>query len=274
MDNIVVLGNGFLGRRIADSFGVPLITDRIVDRHTLSEALRNHGGVNVVINCIGKTGSPNIDALEKEKASTYFSNTHVPYLLAEFFKGSSTKIVHISSGCVYQGDNDGMGWQETDKPNFTGSFYSFSKAAAERILEAYPNVLTLRIRMPVDSVPGPRELIGKLLRYEKIINTENSITVVQDFLGALHKLINIDATGVWNITNPEPVTHKQILDIYEMVSGKRLNKTYIGADKLVTDAPRSNCVLNTDKLQSVYNMRPTVDALWDALERYVLNEEK
>lgn len=271
--NVLVLGGGFLGMRVAEAFDAQIITDRITDEYELSEVMAN-GVMNwphVIINCIGKTGRPNVDSIENEKPETYISNVHVPYLLAEFCKRNNIKLVHISSGCVYRGDNGGLGWSESDRPNFDGSFYSFSKSAAERILSAYPEVLTLRMRMPVSGVPGSRDLIGKLLRYTSIVNTPNSISVVDDFIGALKALVESKATGVYNVCNPEPVTHKQILDIYEELSGKKLGKTYINANELVTDAPRSNCVLNVEKVQQIYKQRPTIEALRDVISKYIQN---
>jgi hypothetical protein len=41
------------------------------------------------------------------------------------------------------------GFTEMDKPNFTGSYYSHTKAMVEDLLKQFPNVLTLRIRMPI-----------------------------------------------------------------------------------------------------------------------------
>lgn len=271
--NMLVLGGGFLGKRIAEEFDAEILTERIKNANDLSEAISRNvmEWPDVIVNCIGKTGRPNVDWCEKNKAETYVSNVHVPYLLAEFCKRHDIKLVHISSGCVYQGDNQKNGWGEEDEPNFTGSFYSFTKAAAEKILSEYANVLTLRIRMPIDSTPNDRELIGKLLKYDKVINTPNSVTVVQDLLDALRALLANDSVGIFNVVNPEPVTHKQILDIYEEVSGKKLNKTYIEAKDLVTDAPRSNCILNTNKLTQSASMRNTETAIRDAIMKYVQN---
>lgn len=276
-DKILVLGAGFMGKRIADALGAKLIDSRIesIDDISHSCGLKE---VDVIINCIGKTGAPNVDWCESNKPETYLSNVHVPYLLAEYCKQNNIKLVHISSGCIYQGDNGGNGWKESDTPNFDGSFYSFSKSAAERILSAFPETLILRMRMPIADVPSSRELIGKLLRYGNIINTPNSVTIVDDFIYALSYLLRNKETGIFNVCNPEPVTHKQILDIYEELSGKKLEKIYIDADALVTEAPRSNCILDVDKLQGSHpydsswaGMRHTEVALRDVIAKYIAN---
>lgn len=275
---IVVFGNGFLGKRVAEVLNAPLVISYVINTGSIMEALRQYDEVDTIINACGKTGRPNIDSLENEKPSTYFSNVHVPYLLAEYCKPRNIKLVHVSSGCIYMGDNEGRGWSETDKPNFEGSFYSFTKSAAERVLSAYPDTLILRMRMPISDTPGGRELLGKLLRYNNIINTPNSVTIVDDFISTMQFLLRNKATGIFNVCNPEPVTHKQILDIYEEISGKKLEKIYIDKDALVTVAPRSNCVLNIDKLigylpydESWKGMRKTEVALRDVISKYIQN---
>jgi dTDP-4-dehydrorhamnose reductase len=272
---ILVLGGGFLGMKVAEALNAELVTERITDSYSLYETMADKvmDFPEVIINCIGKTGRPNVDWCESNKSETYVSNVHVPYILAEFCKKHNIKLVHISSGCIYQGDNGGKGFSESDTPNFTGSFYSFTKSMAEQLVSTYDNTLILRMRMPIADKPDGRELIGKLLKYDKIINTPNSVTVVDDFINALAGLLDNKATGIFNVCNPEPVTHKQILDIYEELSGNQLGKTYINANELITDAPRSNCVLSVDKVQSFWKsaQRPTEQALRDVISKYIKN---
>lgn len=277
----VVFGKGFLGTRIAEALEIPLVEDRIENMADIYNAIETLGEFpEVIINCIGKTGRPNVDWCETNKPETYIANTHVPYLFAEFCKKSNIKLVHISSGCIYQGDNNGRGWSETDEPNFTGSFYSFTKAAAERILSAYDNVLTLRIRMPIDSDPNSRELLGKLLKYTKIISAPNSITVIDDFISVLKVLLERNSLGMYNVVNPQAITHEEILSMYEDEFKEKLNKIYISPEDLETLAPRSNCVLNTDKLQAelashtVEVLKPTNSSLRETITKYVRKQKQ
>jgi dTDP-4-dehydrorhamnose reductase len=263
---VVVYGKGFLGQKINERLGFPLNGSRVLSAADLEAGLEGERP-DIIINCIGATGRPNVDWCESHKPETYFANVHIPHLLAEHCKKHGIKLVHISSGCVYQGDNNGKGWSEDDPPNFEGSWYSWSKAVSERLLSGYDDVLTLRIRMPIDSVPGERELVGKLLRYNKVIVAPNSVTIIDDFITALEHLLRENATGIYNVTNPEPVTHQEILELYEELKGKKLHKEYIDPAKLEVAAPRSNCILNTTKLGGV--MRPTKEALRDTIAKYV-----
>jgi len=76
-------------------------------------------------------------------------------------------------------------YTETDKPNFTGSFYSKTKIMVEELLKSYNNVLTLRIRMPISKDLHPRNFVTKILNYDKIVNVPNSMSVLPDLLPIL-----------------------------------------------------------------------------------------
>lgn len=276
MKKILVYGQGFLGTRVANALGARMATARIVDG-TFPDM--ENDKPDIVINCVGKTGRPNVDWCEDHKPETYFSNVHVPYLLAEYCKKHGIKLVHISSGCIYQGDNGGLGWREDDPANFDGSYYSHSKISAERLLSAYPNTLILRIRMPIDDTPGDRELIGKILRYKTIMDDENSMTVIDDFLVALKAMLthaDIEFMGTFNMTNPGKITHREILESYERhIPGTIKEKIFVpSTSRLIqTKAPRSNCVLNTEKIELVssilgFEFRPIHLAIEDVVKKY------
>ena len=49
-------------------------------------------------------------------------------------------------------------WQ----PNFDGSFYSKTKILLEQLVLLYPNVLNLRVRMPISSQMEPKNFVTKI----------------------------------------------------------------------------------------------------------------
>ncbi len=269
---IVVFGNGFLGTRIAEYLGAELISARIERPEDIAASLPV--APDVIVNMIGKTGRPNVDWCEDNKEETWFANVEVPKLLAAYAEGEGARLVHFSSGCVYQGDNDGRGFSEDDRPTFEGSYYSHTKAEAERALAAYDNVLVIRPRMPISEVPSKRNLVNKLLGYKKIILIPNSVTVIEDMLPALSGLIRGAHTGVFNMVNPDPVTHRDVLELYEKYAGIDLGKEYIEASALDVKAPRSNTILNTRKLAELDLELPnTKESLDRVIRRYVEKEK-
>jgi dTDP-4-dehydrorhamnose reductase len=264
----LIFGNGFLGKQMADYLGADLSAARITSPEDIEANITQQP--DVIINAVAKTGRPNVDWCEDHKEETYFANVEVPKLLAAYADREGIRMVQFSSGCIYEGDKGGEGFTEDDEPNFEGSYYSHTKAEAERALAKYDNILTLRPRMPITAIPSSRNLINKLLGYKSIIEIPNSVTVIEDLLPTLRGLIEGGHTGTFNMINPEPVTHKEIMDLYEEYSRKSLGKIYIPASELKVKAPRSNTVLSMNKLDSLgLGLPPTRESLSRILKRYV-----
>ncbi|MFA5930748.1 MAG: sugar nucleotide-binding protein [archaeon] len=206
---------------------------------------------NFVINCAGKTGRPNVDWCEDHKKETLDSNVFLPLNLAKACEKTGSNLVHIGSGCVYEGDNNGIGFSETDPPNFYGSFYSITKLLSEELLKEH-NPLQLRIRMPIDTEMGPRNFITKISTYKKVINIQNSMTIIEDMLEATEILMKKKKTGIYNIVNPGTISHKEILQMYTQLINPNHKYETISLEELhsFTKAKRSNCVLNSKKIES------------------------
>lgn len=82
------------------------------------------GHYDAIINCIGIL---NRDA-EKNKAKAVLLNSYLPHFLVEITSNSNTRIIHMSTDCVFAG-NDGP-YFENSVPNGL-SFYDRSKALGE-----------------------------------------------------------------------------------------------------------------------------------------------
>ncbi len=222
---------------------------------------------DVVINAAGKTGRPNVDWCEDHKDETLKSNVIGPLILMEECASRNIYFVHLSSGCIYEGDNGGKGFDEEDPPNFFGSFYSRSKGWVDQILKDFP-ILQLRMRMPFDASDEPRNLIQKLIKYSKVLDAENSITYIPDFLDTIKVLIDKRVTGTFNVVNPGTASPYRIMQEYKKIVNpdqtfEKLSLDHIGD---VTKAGRSNCLLNTKKLDQ-YIVLPDVNKrVTEALE--------
>lgn len=271
-NKILIVGNGWLGNKIKEYLDCQLAPDMIQGFQDVERIIEEYKP-EIIINAIGITGSPNIDWCESHQKETWFGNVEVPVMLAKACKDKGIRLVHMSSGCIYQGGKGDSGWAEEDKPNFEGSYYSHSKAETERLLADYPNILITRIRMPLDKEPGVRNLLSKLLKYNNIINLPNSLTVVDDYLAVLKGLIEQKQTGIFNCVNQGTLTHEELLSMYEEISGQKLNKTYVN-DLDNVAAPRSNCILSTDKLLKLGLALPPVKvSARKQVEAYVQNEK-
>ena len=92
-----------------------------------------------------------------------------------------------------------------------GSFYSETKSYMELMVRNYPNVLQLRLRMPIDGdLSNPRNFITKIANYAKVVDIPNSMTVLDELVpmavdGAVRGL-----TGAYNWTNPGAISHNEV----------------------------------------------------------------
>lgn len=246
----LIFGNGYLGNKFHAALeGSVLDGANINDQQAVRAAIEKHKP-DVVINCAAKTGKPNIDWCEDHKFETLDSNLIGPLNLLRVCQEMGQYWVQIGSGCIYQGDNGGKGWAEDDKPNFDGSYYSKIKGWMNEILRDFP-VLQLRLRMPLDSEPGPRNFITKITNYKQVISVPNSITVIDDLIDAAKQLMEKRATGLYNVVNPGAIEHKEILALYKELVDPDHTYKLISLDELgqYAKAPRSNCILSTKKLE-------------------------
>jgi UDP-glucose 4,6-dehydratase len=269
----LILGNGYLGNKFYNFLENSKLSDlRIEDESTVIKEIEDCNP-DFVINCIGKTGRPNVDWCEDNKEETMQSNVLIPGFILRACLKTGKKMVHIGSGCIYEGDNGGIGFSEEDKPNFFGSYYSKTKTHAENILKDF-NVLQIRVRIPIDDHPDPRNLITKLLGYNKILIVQNSITYVPDLLSTSKFLMDQGHQGIFNVTNSGSITYDKILKIYQDLSGKNLDYNLISPMDLdsMTKAKRSNCILSTKKLQNLMNIRDINKVLPECLKKYHENE--
>ena len=250
----VVFGAGFLGTKIADKLRY-LITPRskvdVLDTNSLRNFL-DEEKPDIVINAVGKTGRPNIDWCEDHKEETVQGNILAPVNLAIECSKRDIYFVHLGSGCIYYGNNYGKGFNEKDEPNFYGpQFYAKTKILSEKILKEFPS-LVLRLRMPVDDRPHERNLVDKLLKYDKLIDTQNSMTTVPPMIDAIKQLIEKRCTGVYNLVNPGTISSAEIMTMYKEIVDQTHNFEIFSLEKLdkITKGKRSNCILNTDKLKN------------------------
>ncbi|MBI3305163.1 sugar nucleotide-binding protein [Candidatus Parcubacteria bacterium] len=255
---------------------------------TAIEAELDRAKPEVLINTAGKTGGPtvspsgqpgrNIDWCEDHKVETLTSNVVGPVELVKACKARNIKLVHLSSGCIFQGRGHlASGFREDDAVA-PPSFYSWTKYWADQyLMQAWPEgTLILRLRMPTDAEPGPRNLITKLAGYPKIIDVENSLTVIPDLLAATKQLIAQGAVGIYHVTNPGSVTHREIMGLYQKLVDPGHTFEFISEAELyslgLASTGRSNCILNVDKLlRAGVQMPPIKERIREVMAEYAAN---
>eukprot|EP01138_Halocafeteria_seosinensis_P005659 gb/GECG01005785.1/.p1 GENE.gb/GECG01005785.1/~~gb/GECG01005785.1/.p1 ORF type:complete len:168 (+),score=22.03 gb/GECG01005785.1/:1-504(+) len=115
----------------------------------------------------------------------------------------------------------------------------------------YDNVLNLRLRMPISDDLHSRSIVTKLLKYEKVIDIPNSMSVLSDLLPISVQLLEEKETGTFNFTNPGVISHNEILSLYKQYVDPSFtwgNFSLEEQDKILK-AGRSNTSLSVEKLQ-------------------------
>lgn len=138
---LLVLGcNGMAGHLISfyfkekgnDVIGFARSDSKLLDKTIIGDASDillvkrtiEDGQYDAVINCIGLLNQ----FAEKNKAMAILLNGYLPHYLVEIIKDTKTRIIHMSTDCVFAG-NDGP-YYEDSFPNGT-TFYDRSKAIGE-----------------------------------------------------------------------------------------------------------------------------------------------
>jgi dTDP-4-dehydrorhamnose reductase len=265
-----VVGKGFLGQKIAQALDCEICAQRILSLKDAQDIVDRYKP-NIIINCIGHTGKNNVDDCEIDKDKTLTANTFVPIILAEAALRNGIKLVHISSGCIYHFDYAKQKpVDETEVPDFFDLYYSRTKIYAERVLDVLARkyrVLILRIRIPLDNRPNPRNILTKLIHYRNVIDIPNSVTYIPDFLRALKHLIKIDASGVFNVVNKFGLRYPDLMDVYKRYAP---DFEYTTLDSKNLGLVRTNLVMSVRKLEKTgFAVRPIKDVLDECVKEYV-----
>jgi dTDP-4-dehydrorhamnose reductase len=268
-NKILILGKGYIGTRLQEELGGEFFQGRVSNFKETEEAIKKIAPT-LIINTIGYIGR-NVDDCELDIDKTLLSNSFVPLIVAEIALRNKIRLAHISTGCIFHYDyKKDRPIEEGKEPDFFELFYSRSKIYSEQPLrmlsEKYP-ILIVRIRVPLDNRPHPKNILDKLLGYKTIIDLPNSVTYIPDFVKALKHLIRVKAAGIYNLVNKGGLRYKELLDVYakykpglehEIVDYKKL--------KMV----RTNLILSTKKLErSGFKVRDIHEVLEECVEGYL-----
>jgi 3,5-epimerase/4-reductase len=272
---ILILGNGYLGNRAKELWGseAVLATEMVVGVDDVRALIAQHTP-DAIFNAAGITGKPNVDWCETHQLETVLGNTLLPIQIAQAAQEAGVYLLHLATGCIFYGrspHDDGV-WNEDDYGNPV-AVYSKSKYAADLALSTLANVGIARLRMPIDDHPCPPNLIDKITTYPKVIDVENSVTVVPDLLHACYQLMQKKGEGVFHCTNPGTIRHKEIIALYEELVDPLHKNEWITEEDLVEQGlakkKRSNNSMRSIRLEEMgIYMRPISVAIRDVMEKY------
>ena len=184
---------------------------------------------NLVINCVGvvKQHEDINDSL-----TTIHINSLLPHRLAYLCNISGARLIHISTDCVFSGD-DGF-YKETDVPDAT-DLYGRSKLLGE---VSYPNAITLRTSLIGHELDGSRSLINWFLKQDGKVNgytkalfsgmpTIEVARIIETFVIPSKKL-----EGVYHLS-VDPISKYELLSLVRDVYAKHVE--IVPDDSVVID---------------------------------------
>jgi 3,5-epimerase/4-reductase len=268
--NILILGKGFIGERLQKDLNCR-IDSSMINCFSDAEKLVKKYHPKIIINCIGLTGKRNVDDCELEKDATLLANSFVPVILAEACLRNKIKLIHISSGCIFNYDyKKDKPINEKNQNYFFKLFYSRSKIYSEKALETLArdyNILIVRIRIPLLNAKHPKNVLDKLIKYKKVIDVPNSVTYIPDFIQALKFLIKINARGVYNLVNKGGLRYPKLTQIYQKYVPS-FKYTVINLAKL--GLVRTNLLMSTAKLEKTgFKVRNINSLLEECVKEYL-----
>lgn len=182
------------------------ITGDIRDSSLLKSILSK--GYDVIINCIGILN----EACNKEPSNAVYLNSYLPHFIVDLLKDTSTKLIHMSTDCVFSGKS---------APYFENSlhdgetFYDRSKALGE----ISNHHLTFR-----NSIIGPdmkKDGIGLFNWFMKQNETINGYTgaiwtgvTTLTLAKAMERAATEDVTGIYNLVNNTSITKYDLLKLF------------------------------------------------------------
>lgn len=186
----------------------------VMDARKLKEVL-NSNNYDVVINCIGIL----VKQSDDRKDLAAYLNAYLPHFLENYYGGTKTKIVHLSTDCVFSGENPPY----KENSTYDGElFYDRSKALGEII-----NNKDLTFRM---SIIGPDmhengiglfnwfcKQHGEIHGYSKAM--WNGVTTIELAKG-IKAAIEQDLTGLYHLVPKKNISKYDLLKLFKRVFGR------------------------------------------------------
>ncbi|MEG0471336.1 MAG: SDR family oxidoreductase [Solibacillus sp.] len=183
------------------------ITGDITDSSFLQRLIV--GDYDVIINCIGVLN----EACDKNPNQAIYLNSYLPHAIAHLLKNTHTKLIHLSTDCVFSGKS--APYHEKSKPD-GAMFYDRTKSLGEVNDERH---LTFR-----NSIIGPdmkdngigllnwfMKQSGTIYGYtDAIWNGVTTLTLAK----AIEKAAIDDLTGLYHLVPPTSVNKYDLLHLF------------------------------------------------------------
>ena len=204
---------GLSRRKIAPHVDIVLDVNHFEE---LAKIIRD-GAFDCIVNCVGVLNR----AAEDNKTLAIRINSELPHFLAETTADLQTKIVQLSTDCVFSGKRGG--YRENDFPDGK-TFYDRTKALGELVDDK-----NITFRNSIIGSDLERDGIGLLNWFLQQKGTVNGYAksiwsgVTTLFLAQMIELaVNENIHGLYQLTNNTPITKHELLKLFAQIFDKEI----------------------------------------------------
>ncbi len=190
-------------------FDSETVTIDVQNTKLLSEYLSSHK-FDLVINCIGLL----IKECEENKARAVLVNAYLPHFLEDFYKDSQTKVIHLSTDCVFSGKHAPYYENSLSDGEF---FYDRVKSIGE-----LRNEKDLTFRM---SIIGPDRNQNGIGLFNWFMNQTKSVygysnvfwngITTLELAKAIEFSITHNITGLYHLVSKESISKYKLLLLFK-----------------------------------------------------------
>jgi dTDP-4-dehydrorhamnose reductase len=269
----VIIGNGKVSNILREEHDIVLThKDISIEKaQSVDDALANVPWGSVVINTAAKI---NLEWCEENKADAELINTYGAMNVGLACRKYNHHLVHISSGCIFDGLETEYAYSENEKPT-PASWYAHTKAKADAALLAmdYYRVTVVRPRQLISAVENPTNMLTKFLGLGggDFIDSKNSLTCIEDMKEMIDHLVKLKKYGIYNLANEGVISPYEIAMMLKENIDPTLDVRKISYSDYVNKlkVKRVNTILDTTKLKATgYKPRTAQAALEWCIENY------
>ena len=166
-------------------------------------------GFDTVINCIGLLNH----FAEDNKAMAVLLNGYLPHYLTEITKDTKTKIIHMSTDCVFAG-NDGPYYEDT--PPNGATFYDRSKAMGE--INTAKDLTFRNSIVGPDIKPSGIGLFNWFMKQEGEVGGYTGAiwtgVTTYTLAKAMEQALKENLTGLYNLVNNDSINKYELLELF------------------------------------------------------------
>lgn len=194
----MIIGKGHLGQYMKEIWNIPDELHWTRNIEEITDETLTRLSPDVIINAAGKT---DLQWCENNTYGAIQSNIIAPVQLYALCIKHKISLVHLSSGCVWDGpyNKEGRPFTPAD-PVTPACTYAATKAACDILLLQNPEYVTIiRPRQIYSLKKSPRNTLDKLIKYPNLLDTPNSMTSADTIIKTIDKVIQNNVHGILNV---------------------------------------------------------------------------